>query len=1053
MIGEIVRITTGNTGWRKTGSMCLVAVVFVIMCGPLEAAEAELTVEYRLASQDVGDALNEFALQSGNDILFNEEQVAGKRSNAVAGDYQAQQALSLVLAGTGLSFRVDELGTFLVGSNLSQGGRPTMSIKTKARSLAAGVATTAAVATGAASAEDAESGADQANIIEEIVVYGIRGSLQKSLDRKRSADFFVETITAEDIGAFPDQNLAEALQRVSGVAIDRKEGEGAFVSVRGLGPQFVQTTTNGRTVPSNVNGGAIGEVGNTTANAGSRAVGLNQLQAELVQAVEVYKSPRADHIEGGLGGVVEVKTRRPLDLGERKIAFGASQTYLELSDDFAPGLFGLYSDAFADDTLGFMLSVSWDERDNRSDAVRTNGGFTSTPQSVTVDGEDISAFFVNGFNGVLRESERERLNVSSAFQWRPTDRIDITVDALIADNQVDSEDYWYASFRTSGGLANNLTGADVVNDNGELVLERYSTTNARSFTQVADEAFDTQLQSIGANLQFQATDRLDVNLDVAFAGTDSTNDYREYLIRNTGLQADVSVAGGEPSVTSTDDWGNPDDYDFVKAGIRAHEINDEEAQVRADVTYAFDDDFTIQFGARYSNRVREDQQRFLVTRAFTGDPIAEFGGEVAFPESDFLDGVDQNLPFSTTPGALVIGDLDAAHRVFTERADEVLEGRGFCPNGCSLSSFKNGRFADDLDQEEDTLALYGMVSFSGEMGSLPFNGNVGVRYVDTELDTTGLVVDVVGLTDAAPGDPAFPITSEPSVAAFSQDYTEWLPSINLRLDLADDLLLRAAAGKVMSRPSFFDLNPRTTFASFAGQFRGGNPFLDPTTAWQFDLALEWYFAETSILSVGAFLKDAEGFVQQELGTRIVPGQVDPSTGEPVEFPEFIPQNADDAEITGIEILYQQTFAQLPAPFDGLGVIANYTFIDSEQDFEHELTGASFGVPGLSENTANVSMFYEKGPLAARVSYNFRDDFLDQVNGFSGGHPLFVKAHTQFDASVRYHISDSITVSVEAINLTDETNETYVVLGNGSREWFDSEIHTGRRYQGSVSVQF
>ena len=1043
--------TDWSIGWCKAVGICVVALAGWLACCSVVSAQTAPLIEYRLGSQDLGDALNEFALQSGSEILFSEEEVAGARSREVVGPHEPQQALNRLLAGSGLRFRIDELGTFLVGNRLSNEG--SLASNAKASSLAAGVATAAAIATGTVSAEEPGSGEGQATVIEEIVVYGIRSSLQKSLDRKRGADFFVDTITAEDIGAFPDQNLAEALQRVSGVAIDRKEGEGAFVSVRGLGPQFVQTTTNHREVPSNVNPGATGEVGNATANAGSRAVGLNQFQAELVQAVEVYKSPRADHIEGGLGGVVEIETRRPLDLGERRLAFGASATLIKLSDDTAPSIFGLYSDTFADDTFGFLLSVSWDERTNRSDAVRTNGGFTTTPQALTVDGEDISAFYVNGFNGVLRETERERLNVSSAIQWRPTDRLDITVDALIADNQVDTEDYWYASYRTSGGLRNNLTSADVVNDNGELVLETYSTRNANSFTQVADEAFDTEMRSIGANLKFQATDRLSVDLDVSFAKTDSTNDYREYLIRNTRLQAGVSVAGGKPSITSTADWGNPDDYEFVKAGIQAHEITDEITQFRGDVTYEFDDDFfdTIQFGGRYSNRVRDDQQRFLVTRAFTGDPIALFGGEVAFPESDFLDGVDHDLSLSTTPGALVLGDLDAAHRVFTDRAAEVLEGPGFCPSGCSLSAFKNDSFPEDLDQQEDTLAVYGMVTFSGEMRSLPFGGNVGVRYVDTKVDTSGFTLEILGFDLSDPLSP-LPILSEPALVDFSHDYTEALPSINLYFNLADDLLLRVAAGKVMSRPSFFDLNPRTSFSPNLRQFRGGNAFLDPTTAWQYDLALEWYFAEYSILSVGVFHKSAKGFVQQELGTKTIPGQIDPITGEPAEFLEFVPQNADDAKLTGVEISYQQTFAQLPAPFDGLGVIANYTYIDSKSDFENDTTGATFGIPGLSENTINVSMFYEKGPWAARVAYNFRDEFLDQVNGFSGGHPLFVDAYSQLDASISYRFTDNITVGLEAINLTDETDKTFVLLGTGSRKWFDSEVHTGPRYQANFSVK-
>ena len=167
---------------------------------------------------------------------------------------------------------------------------------------------------------------------------------------------FVDAITAEDIGAFPEQNLAESLQRISGVAIDRKSGEGAFVSVRGLGPQFVQTTIGGRVSASNVAPGSHDGRGQT--NTKSRVVGFHAFQSGLVQAVEVHKSPRADHVEGGLGGFIDIQPRKPLDLGERHIALSLDATQNELADDTAPGVFALYSDVLSD-TVGFMVSAQW----------------------------------------------------------------------------------------------------------------------------------------------------------------------------------------------------------------------------------------------------------------------------------------------------------------------------------------------------------------------------------------------------------------------------------------------------------------------------------------------------------------------------------------------------------------------------------------------------------------------------------------------------------------------------------------------------------------------
>ena len=216
------------------------------------------------------------------------------------------------------------------------------------------------VSIGTAIAESEE----ESEVMEEIVVTGIRGSMQQSLERKRNADHFVDAITAEDIGAFPDQNLAEALQRISGVAIDRKSGEGAFVSVRGLGPQFVATTIGGRVSASNVAPGSHDGTGNS--NPKSRAVGFHGFQSGLVHAVEIHKSPRADHVEGGLGGFVDIQPRKPFDLGKRHIALSLDTTINELSDDTAPGVFALFSDVLTD-TMGLMVSAQWDNRVFRSD--------------------------------------------------------------------------------------------------------------------------------------------------------------------------------------------------------------------------------------------------------------------------------------------------------------------------------------------------------------------------------------------------------------------------------------------------------------------------------------------------------------------------------------------------------------------------------------------------------------------------------------------------------------------------------------------------------------
>ena len=377
---------------------------------------------------------------------------------------------------------------------------------------------------------EADAAEDDAGIVEEIVVTGIRGSMQQSLERKRNADHFVDAITAEDIGAFPDQNLAEALQRISGVAIDRKSGEGAFVSVRGLGPQFVATTIGGRVSASNVAPGSHDGRGNS--NPKSRAVGFHGFQSGLVQAVEIHKSPRADHVEGGLGGFVDIQPRKPFDIGERRVALSLDTTRNELSNDTAPGVFALFSDVLTDN-VGVMVSAQWDNRVFRSDSLHQNG-YIRDPRTVNVNGTEMTGYSLNHLNGVLHYTDRDRLNVSSSLQLRPSDRVDLTFDVLYASNVADETEY-LRSMRISQGLG-RLTDAAVSDDNGTGIFTMLSTSGAGAFIQHATETVDNVAANYGANLRIQATDRLSLNLDVAVSDTEVPIQNRDALMRNTRTQ-------------------------------------------------------------------------------------------------------------------------------------------------------------------------------------------------------------------------------------------------------------------------------------------------------------------------------------------------------------------------------------------------------------------------------------------------------------------------------------------------------------------------------------
>ena len=1019
-------------------------MVLVILGGSVNvlANEPDGTVLFHIEAQDLGSALNEFALQSGKEIFFVEEELTAKFTSGISGNYLPVSALEQLLADTDISYRINDLDTILVGNQISViKGKRSAELIPESKNVFQRFATGFAAAfTGsrASSGTAIATSDEESEVMEEIVVTGIRGSMQQSLERKRNADHFVDAITAEDIGAFPEQNLAESLQRISGVAIDRKSGEGAFVSVRGLGPQFVQTTVHGRVSASNIAPGDFDGMGSN--NTKSRAVGFHAFQSGLVQAVEVHKSPRADHVEGGLGGFIDIQPRRPLELGTRHAAFSVDATRNELADDTAPGVFAMFSDVLSDN-LGFMMSAQWDNRVFRTDNMQ---GWSHVFQTVNVDGVEVgSGYYAQQINGELHITDRDRLNVSSSLQWQPSDQLDVTFDVLYTNNKTQEEDYW-RDYRVRQGNG-RITEAEFIEDNGETIFTKISTT-AGLFLSNQEEEVEAENLNLGVNLKFQATDNLAINVDVSVSDTEAPIFLSGALMRNTRTQMtwEKFGAGRLPSITSTDPITDPDWYHVVWSSKAGHLIDDRLSQWRVDVTYEFDGDWldTIQVGARTYRQDRRDRSRYLGTATQRGDPIADHGGGVTHPaEGDFLSGLGLSVPANTpTP-----------NREFLTRALETITPEGtFGWQGHTAESIANFPdfslpFNEDLNHNDDGNAIYAMVTFAGELGNTPYTGNFGVRYVDNSTGSKGEISEPIDIDYSDPTAPNI-ITSPPTFTEVTHDYTETLPSLNLRFDPTDDIVVRVAAAKVLTRPRFLDLSPRQTVQARNRTTRGGNGTLDPTTAVQFDLAVEWYFDDYSIASVGLFTKEIEAFVQQEQTPTPWPGIIDPETNQPLVLIAFRPLNTGKSDLVGIELAFQRTFADLlPAPWDGLGVIANYTYIDSGSDFLNELTGAAYGISGLSENTINFTLFYEKGPWIGRVSYNYRDDFNDSIAD-GQGHPKFVDSYDQWDASFGYAVNDNISIMLEGINLTDENVYYYNLLGTSTMEHIVQASHAGRRFQ-------
>jgi TonB-dependent receptor len=890
-----------------------------------------------------------------------------------------------------------------------------------------------AVSTGTIYAAEEESEA-----IEEIVVTGIRGSMQQSLERKRNADHFVDAITAEDIGAFPDQNLAESLQRISGVAIDRKSGEGAFVSVRGLGPQFVQTTIHGRVAASNVVPGSHDGVGAN--NTKSRAVGFHSFQSGLVQAVEVHKSPRADHVEGGLGGFVDIQPRRPLDMGKRHATLSLDATKNDLADDTAPGVFAMFSDVLTDN-LGLMVSAQWDNRLIRTDSYR---GWGHVFRDVKVDGVSMgSGYYPQQINAEVHFQDRDRLNLSSSLQFLPSDNVDMTLDMLYTDI-TSSETHLNESWRLQQGNS-RITAAESITDNGTTIFTKITTSGAGFFVQHNTEEVAAETLNVGLNVKVQVTDNLALNLDASVSETEAPITNRDAMMRNTRTQMsyDKYGSGGLPSMTTTSPISSEDHFSVVKQSIQSHIVDDKNSQFRLDLTYDHDGDWlkTVQVGARTYRQERRDRSRYLNSKAWINKPIQDFGGGVSHAAGP--NWMSSSLGINVPTGGM-LPNYAFLQNALETRPDEVRAGKGFnTGSGRSIDEYNSGKFNEDLNHEDDGNAIYAMIAFGGELEGTPYSGNIGVRHVSNSTGSNGELTVPVSVDYSDPSDPTV-ILSTPEYVDIYHDYTRTLPSLNLRFDPTDELIVRFSVAKVMSRPRYLDLSPRLTVQARPRTMRGGNGKLDPTLGTQVDLAVEWYFADYSLLSLGLFSKDIESFVQPEQTLTPFPGVLDPETQQPLVLNAFRPLNTGKSGIAGMEVSFQRTFAGiLPAPFDGLGVIANWTYIDSSSDFQNDNTAQAYGVPGLSEHTINLSVFYEKGPWNGRLSFNSRDDFLDVIAD-GQGNPSFIDKYSQWDASLNYSVNDNFTVTLQAINITDEDISHYNLLGQSTLSHYVNGAYSGRR---------
>lgn len=945
--------------------------------------------------------------------------------------------------------------------------------------------------------------------VEELVVTGFRGSLASAIEAKREETAIVDVINAEDIADFPDLNLAESIQRIPGVSIDRDAGEGRSITVRGLGSDFTRTRINGMEAQATT--GATDSSGG--ANRG-RGFDFNVFASELFNNITVRKSAAAEVEEGSLGATVDLKTTRPFDYKGFTMAASAQYGYNDLSKNWDPRVAFLVSDQFLDGKLGVLASVAYSERNLLEEgfsAVRweratdSNGfcspvgfapinpasgnGASATLCATGVPRAANTAANVAAYNAVNSASvyhprlprygrlvhEQERLGFTGAIQFRPTDRTLLTVDLLYSKLDATRTENFLESLSFSrnaaaAGKTQIVPLAAEVNSRGELAYGVFDNVDVRS-EQRYDE-LSTKFYQPTITLEHEFSDTFRARAYYGRAVSEFENPVQTTVTFDRqnvpGYSFDFRGDSNTPLINYGFDVANPANWQWRDAtlGTAIGALPRSEIRIRPgsvttvfessalDFEWEYNENLTFKFGGGYKTF---DSRSFEARRADETVAPALPAGTTLASLSTVLTGFGDNLgqPAGNAT-AWVIPNLDAIAKAF----DIYCNCNTGVPGGdFRLTSITNGNARGQNRRviEEDT-SFYVQADFRTELFGRSLRGDVGVRVAKTELYAEGYSSSGGG-----------------ALVYGTNEYTETLPSLNLAYSLSDNLIARFGAAKVMARPQIGNtlagtnyLIPTTSLASTGPNFTAsiGNVDLEPFRANTYDISLEWYFAPQSLISAAFFYKDIDTYIQiirQDLPysdltalnpVAFAPGFCTSPCSSSTVFQLTSAVNTKGGPLKGIELSYQQPLSFLPAPFDNMGVLLNYTWVKSEIDYCNDALCGTFvtdDLVNLSPEAYNATLYYEDEKLSARVSAAYRDQYLQNVPG-RNANALEGKVETlNVDASVSYKITDQVTVSVEGLNLTDEPNHQWV----GGDERLSTSVyhHTGRQFYFGVRYKF
>lgn len=948
------------------------------------------------AAQTLQQALSQFSRTVDQNILYDPSLVGYHEVPAISGRYTAQQLLNKILQDTELcASKVDT--AWLVMNCPTQPSNTTPKVT--------------------------RHKPNHNNPIEEITVTGFRQSLIKAREFKRLSMVTQDSILAEDIADFPDLNLADSLQRVPGISITREGGEGRQISLRGLGPDFTRVTINGVTAMG-MSSSPMDARGSVTR---SRAFDFNIFASELFNRVDVKKSYSVAMEEGGIGGTVELTTPKPFDFNDTTFVYSYRHGFNSNSQSYDPRAAAMFAKQWSN--WGSLLSLAYSERYTREFGTNTTRwrkeqkDYVGDHEALAQPLADGDLWFPRGHRYSVWNNQQSRLGVTATIQYQPNNNFSSNWDFFYSRLQNQLDEHHIA-------VKDNHRVRDVMwidNDgDAEVIYAEYKDAAWRAETREDFNQSEFQQLSWTTNWQISPTTSFDFLVGLNWSK------YQQPKLNKVNIRADgvdiitdfrndrfygISYSPGFDVTDATQ-------YQVKDLYFEENYMSSDMKTAKLSVHHQITSTDSLVLGISYKNldnsghdRIQSDFPNNPKTPNHQGDFELPYDATELYQDHPDFNWVQANLP-----------EIQQYYGLLGHTLDE----------GAIID-------ASNYSVDEETSAIYGVWETITSLSGMPLAINSGVRFFETTLTSAGLSKGVYTEIERA--------------------YSDWLPSVNMVLDVTDDLLWRFSASKNITRPSIDKLSFSAEVSQASrnegdmGTIAVGNPYLEPFRSINVDTGLEYYFNEQGLLSLALFYKDIDNFIVEQSSLQAYKSLGLPQgllqDGDSVNdlFIVTTPENTDSSTFKGIELALSRDLSFLPEPLNHLGITANYTWADGTalyRDVQGSGHNETKTFSGLSNHNYNLTLYYESDLWSARISSAYRSDYILSVQAGntdqdeSGYHDT-----TYIDATASYQLTDTIKLTLEGLNLTNERQELY----SDSNDRAYNTTTSGRTWLLGISGQF